>query len=206
VQRHLEEAFRAAEMVVKSKDPIAVAVGWFGSVIDRGLVEILGGDKGLRVVGAGLDHASLRDVVAEGKAQVVVLDEDSVSTPALPMRLRGLRGDVGLVALAHRPNRAYAKRILAFGVPVCVSIDAPARELVRAVHLAADGRHVFVSMSPRSPQTTAAAVMRSLTRREREVLGLLSKGEKNAETARTHAQHVYRKLGVTSRLELLGIE
>jgi DNA-binding NarL/FixJ family response regulator len=205
---------------VRSADPITVAVGQFGDALGRGLLKILEGDRGLRVLGAGLDHAGLQDAVTEREAQVVILDEDSVATPAVPMRLRdagmGSHPPVGLIALAHRPNRVYAKRILAFGVPVCVSIDAPAREIVRAVHLAAGGRHVFVSMSPRSPQTTGAAVMRSLTRREREVLGLLSKGEKNAEiaqalqisteTARTHAQHVYRKLGVSSRLELLGIE
>jgi DNA-binding CsgD family transcriptional regulator len=48
------------------------------------------------------------------------------------------------------------------------------------------------------------------------VLKLLGRGEKNSEiasaldigteTARTHAKHVYRKLGVSSRKELLGVE
>jgi DNA-binding NarL/FixJ family response regulator len=56
----------------------------------------------------------------------------------------------------------------------------------------------------------------SLTRREKQVLVLLGRGWKNAdiarelqvstETVRTHAQHVYRKLGVRSRKELLGVE
>jgi DNA-binding CsgD family transcriptional regulator len=91
---------------------VTVAVGRLGSVIDRGLLGILGGDRGLRVVGA-----------------------------------------VG----------AYA-----------------------------------------------------LTSRERDVLALLSSGRKNAEiaqalnvsveTTRTHVKHVYGKLGVSSRGELLGVE
>jgi DNA-binding NarL/FixJ family response regulator len=60
------------------------------------------------------------------------------------------------------------------------------------------------------------ALMYSLTRREKQVLVLLGRGWKNAdiavelqvstETVRTHAQHVYRKLGVRSRKELLGVE
>jgi DNA-binding NarL/FixJ family response regulator len=201
---------------VRAGEPIIVAVGQFGDAIERGLLQILGDDRGLRVLNARLDHAALQDAVASGAAQVVILDEDSVATPAVPRRLSDARADVGLIALAHRPNRAYAARIQAFGVSVCVSTAAPAQEIQRAVRLAADGRHLFLSMSPRSPQTTSAAVMRSLTRREREVLRLLSSGEKNAdiaralqispETARTHTQHVYRKLGVSSRLELLEIE
>jgi hypothetical protein len=52
-------------------------------VIDRGLRQILGGDRGLRVVGAGLDHAALQDTVACRRAQVVILDEDSAATSTL---------------------------------------------------------------------------------------------------------------------------
>lgn len=110
-------------------EPIAVAVGRFGCAIERGLVGVLGEDPGLRVVGAGLDRVALRAAVVQGRAQVVVLDEDSALTPSVPRRLRGGRmrshPPVGLVVLAHRPTRAYAARALALGVTVCVSIDAP---------------------------------------------------------------------------------
>jgi DNA-binding CsgD family transcriptional regulator len=56
----------------------------------------------------------------------------------------------------------------------------------------------------------------ALTRREREVLEMLGRGRNHAEvavelqisreTARTHAKRVYRKLGVSSRGELVGVE
>ncbi len=52
-----------------------------------------------------------------------------------------------------------------------------------------------------------------MTRRERQVLELPGKGQRNAdiadqlqistETAKTHVKHVYSKLGVHSRAELL---
>jgi DNA-binding NarL/FixJ family response regulator len=106
--------------------------------------------------------------------------------------------------------------MVGFGVTACLSTDASALEIVQGIRLAADGRHVFVSMSSRSPAPARAVGMASLTRREREVLELLGRGRKNAEiahvlhisteTARTHAKHVYSKLGVSSRAELLGIE
>jgi len=191
-------------------------VGRFESVIGDGLLKTLEADPGLQVVGAGLDHGALERAVAQRGAQVVVLEEDSVATPALPRRLCAARADLGLVVLAHRPSRAYALRVLACGVSVCLSTGASPREIVRGVRLAAGGRHVFAAVSPSPAQAARAARVRSLTRREREVMELLGSGQKNAEiakalqisieTARTHAKHVYRKLGVSSRGDLLGSE
>jgi DNA-binding NarL/FixJ family response regulator len=209
---------------------IAVAVGQFGCVIGRGLLSVLDEDRGVRVVGADLDHAGLERAVARRKADVLFLDEESVTRASLPRRLCGAprggphppgRGrtqssaDVGLVVLAHRPTRAYAARAIALGVAGCLSTDASAAEISRALRVAAAGEHVFVALSPRGAAAGAVGGW-SLTRRERQVLELLSRGQKNAEiarelnvsveTARTHAKHVYRKLGVGSRLELLGVE
>jgi DNA-binding NarL/FixJ family response regulator len=211
-----------------SEGTITVAVGRFESLIGQGLLKTLEGDPGLQVLGAGLDHAALERAVVRRKARVVILAEDSVVGPSVPRRLsgatsRGVRiaggsgaSGAGLMVLAHRPSRAYALRVLACGVSVCLSTDASPREIVRGVRLAADGRHVFASVSPGPGQAGRAARIRSLTRREREVMELLGTGQKNAEiaqalqisteTARTHAKHVYRKLGIRSRAELLGNE
>ena len=63
----------------------------------------------------------------------------------------------------------------------------------------------------RRERDRAARVLRSLTRREREVLSLLADGADNdaiaqalvisPQTVRTHIQNVLNKLGVHSRLE-----
>ncbi len=206
-------------------------MGQFGSVIESGLVRILREARGVKVLGAGLDHAALERAVARRGAQVVILDEDGAATPAIPKGLRTLQSNIGLVALAHRPTRAHVTRILAYGVSVCLSTAASPQEIVRGVRLAAGGGAgggngngnggggggVFVATSADPAAGAARAVgMRSLTRREQDVLGLLSTGHRVAEiahalqisieTARTHTQHVYRKLNVSSRGELLGIE
>jgi DNA-binding NarL/FixJ family response regulator len=62
----------------------------------------------------------------------------------------------------------------------------------------------------RREQDDALRMISRLTRREREVLGLLAEGADNdriaqalvisPETARTHVQHVLNKLGMHSRL------
>jgi DNA-binding NarL/FixJ family response regulator len=196
---------------------IAVAVGQLGGVIGRGLVEVLEDDRALRLVGSGLDHAALEAAVAEDRAQVVVLDEDSAAAPSVPGRLCAAQADVGLAVLAYRPTRAYALRVGTFGVDVCIASEAPAPEIVRGVRLAAEGGHGFVPASGRPAHSAARALgMLELTHRERQVLKLLSRGQKHAEvaetlnvsleTARTHAKHIYHKLGVISRKELLGID
>jgi len=196
--------------------PVGVVVGRFGGVVDRGLRQILGGARGLRLLGAGLDHDGLEDAIARRRAQVVVLDEDSAATSALPRRLYDARPDVGLVVLAHRPTRAYATRVVAFGATACLSTDASAAEIVRSVRLAANGREVLISMSERPFSAVRMVGITELTRRERQVLNMLGRGRRNAEiaqelrisveTTRMHAKHIYRKLGVSSRGELLGVE
>jgi DNA-binding NarL/FixJ family response regulator len=201
---------------------VAVAVGQFGGVVGRGLSQVLDGARDLRVVGAGLDHGALEQAVADGDVRVVVLNEASVSTSSAPTRLRGAgmgsHPPVGIVGLVHRPTRAYATRLLGYGVSVCLSLDAPERELVRSVRLAAEGGHAFVSAPPSGSSARSGRLARvvgkhALTRRERQVLELLNRGERNAEiaralqisteTARTHVKHVLCKLGVRSREELL---
>jgi two-component system response regulator NreC len=200
---------------VKRPQSITVAVGRFGHVIGCGLLQVLAEDRGLRVAGSGLDHAALEVMVAKGRARVVILDEDSAARPSVLKRLCDARADVGVVALAHRPNRAYARRTIALGVNACLSTDATPEEIRAAVHLAAGGRQMLVSLSTRPARPPGRADMWSLTRRERQVLELLAEGHKNTEiaealsisteTTRTHAKNVYRKLGVCSRKELLGV-
>jgi DNA-binding NarL/FixJ family response regulator len=195
---------------------ITVAVGELGSVLGSGLLQILEGAQGVEVVAAGLDRAALERAVARGEAQVVILDEDSAAKPSVARGLHAAGSSVGLVVLAHRPTRAYATRMLALGVNVCLSTEASAAEIGTAVRHAGSGEHVFVSMSTLPSEAAATARVRALTSREHDVLELLGRGRKNAEiaralnisteTARTHTQHVYRKLGVSSRGELRGIE
>jgi DNA-binding CsgD family transcriptional regulator len=142
--------------VTKSEQPVTVAVGRLENALERGLLDILRGVRGLEVVGAGLDHAALVAVVARREAQVVILDVDSAA-----VQLAAGLGN-------HPAQAAWAERI------------------------------------------------RTLTRRERDVLELLSDGQTNAEiaaalcisvgTTRLHVKHVYRKLGVHVRGELLGME
>ena len=82
--------------------------------------------------------------------------------------------------------------------------------MLNAIHLASRG----LQLAPRaSPRRSGRADGGLLTRREAEVLPLLAQGATNrqiavalgigVETVRTHARNIYRKLGVSSRSELV---
>lgn len=196
-------------------EAVTVVVGQFGTVISRGLRQILAEDRRLHVAAADLDSRALEHAAANLAPQVAILDEHSVVGPDLSRRLRAIRPNIGLLVLAHQPTRGYGLRLLAWGATGCVSTDASAADIVRAVRLAAEGRPGFVWMWPSTHPRARAAGVASLTARERDVLPLLSEGYSNAqialrlhisvETVRTHVARILRKLGVSGRGELHGI-
>jgi len=89
--------------------------------------------------------------------------------------------------------------------------DTQARDVLNAVHLASRGLQLAPRCSSAAGRPRAGGQL--LTRREADVLPLLQQGHTNpqialalhvgVETVRTHARNIYRKLGVSSRGELL---
>lgn len=85
--------------------------------------------------------------------------------------------------------------------------------MLNALHLASRGMQVTPNTDA-EPSGRAIAGRELLTRREAEILPLLQEDRSNAqialdlqvgiETVRTHARHIYRKLGVSSRRELVA--
>jgi DNA-binding NarL/FixJ family response regulator len=81
--------------------------------------------------------------------------------------------------------------------------------MVNAIYLASRGMQV---LPPADDQEYEPSGPAPLTARETDVLELLQAGRSNAEiaadlhvgveTVRTHARHIYRKLGVSTRREL----
>ncbi len=99
--------------------------------------------------------------------------------------------------------------MLAFGATACLAKSTEARDILHAIHLASRGMHVVPAADPGMPELAGPDL---LTPREAEVLDLLQSGRSNGEiaaalhvsteTVRTHARHIYRKLGVKTRREL----
>jgi DNA-binding NarL/FixJ family response regulator len=197
-----------------SAESIRVVLGQFGALVDRGLLEILREDESLRLVGRDMDAIALECALVEQKPEIAILDERSMTEPLLIARLLAAQPEIGLVVMAHLPSRTYAARLLAAGA-TCLSKDASAADIRATVHLAAEGHHMLTLTTAPQNGYRAQGEADCLTPRQAEVLRYMRLGQAyptiahtlgiSVETVRTHAEQVRRKLGVTRKSELIGI-
>ncbi len=177
---------------------------------------LLDREDGMDVIAEASDLAAVARHVHAQEPQVLVLDlgmPDGSSIEAIS-RLREQAPDTQIVVMTMEENPVFAQRAFAAGAVGFVAKDLADAELPQAVRAAAHGEE-FVS-----PRIAARldALHRSLTDdalspREVEVLRLIALGHTSVEIARklhlsprtveTHRASVHRKLGLTTRAELV---
>jgi DNA-binding NarL/FixJ family response regulator len=155
----------------------------------------------------------LEGAIERLRPDVVLLNYGTLGSPGRVLQLHRSYPETRIVVLANRPTASECNQMLSFGATACLSKETEARDIVNAIHLASRGMHLL----PRSAATgglldSGIQGAELLTPREAQVLELLQDGAPNAEianelsigieTVRTHARHIYRKLGIGSRREL----
>ena len=199
---------------------VRVVVADDQDVVRAGLVRILEGEADVEVVGQAADgEAAVREVERTG-ADVCLMD---IRMPVLDglaatRRLCQSGSGVRVVILTTFDLDEYVYEALRIGASGFLLKDAPADDLVRAVHIAARGEATlapsttqrliveFAGRHPRRPMPGEA-----LTGREEQVLVALAHGLSNVEigrrlyisegTVRTHVNRLLAKLGVRDRLQ-----
>jgi DNA-binding NarL/FixJ family response regulator len=189
--------------------PIAIALARFEDIVARGLRAMIEEDTSLELVAVDVPQGDLGRTLAERRPQVAILNFGALHSASEVRELHVRAPDTRLLVLANRPTSSECRQMLAFGATVCLAKSAQARDVLHAIHLASRGLHV---LPPAESSPRDAAGPELLTPREADVLELLRSGRSNAEiaqalhvsveTVRTHARHVYRKLGVKTRREL----
>lgn len=195
-----------------SRSPVHVAVTSFEDIVARGLRALIDEDESLLLVADRVPHEQLSTTLAAKQPHVAILNFGSLTSAS---ELRGLHRDfpeTRLIVLANRPTPTECRQMLAFGATACLAKSTEARDVLHAIHLASRGLHVLPPIQSGGPSPIGPEV---LTPREAEVLELLQSGRSNAEiaqllhvgieTVRTHARHIYRKLGVRTRRELRAL-
>ena len=195
--------------MVATRPPVSVVVARFEDLVDRGLHALIAEDHHIELRARSVPHERVVHTIAEHEPQVALLNYGSLRSPLEVRELVGAHPATHLVVLANRPSPAECNQMLAFGATACLSKETQARDVLNAIHLASRGLQVVRRtdadpLTPRGPEL--------LTPREAAVLELLQVGRSNGEiaaelhvgveTVRTHARHIYRKLGVSSRREL----
>ncbi len=194
---------------MSEKSPITVALGRFDDLLARGLRGVVEDDPGFALVAADVEPAQLGPMLRSLRPQVAILDTASLYSPVEVRELTARHPRTHLLLLAEQPSGVECAQLLAFGAAACLAKATQVRDVHNAIHLASRG----LQLIPRDPAGGAFG-SGLLTARETDVLAQLQRRRSNAqiaaelhisiETVRTHARHIYHKLGVSSRRELLA--
>ena len=185
-------------------------------VVRSGLRLLLQGEPGMRVIGEAGDVDEALRLVAARRPRVLVLDLNMpgrASLPAIP-DVKEACPQTRVVVLTMQDDPAFAREALQAGAAAYVLKEAAGAELLGAVHAAAEGRtYLNPELGARLIGSAAQEEEDPLTDRERDVLRLLALGHTNPEigealflsvrTIETHRSHIQRKLGATSRADLV---
>lgn len=182
----------------------------------QGVRQVLGQDQRITVVGeAGTGADGIR-LIAELEPDVAIVDvrlgESSGIDLCRDIRLLA-QGTRALVFTAYDDDR-YVAAAARQGAGGFLLKGASGQELRQAVLDVAEGKPTFPRAGggrPHGEQGSPPRSGRRLTVREIEVLRLMAQGYRNREiseamgvslkTVEVHAEHVYRKLGVSSRTQ-----
>jgi two-component system response regulator NreC len=196
--------------------PIQVVLADDHSMVRRSLRLLLDREEDVEVIAEAADLAAVIRHVHGHVPHVLVLDLQMPNGSSLETihRLRDQVPDTEIVVLTMEASPLFAQQALDAGAIGFVLKDRSDSELPEAVRAAVRGRE-FVS-----PKVTAGldALRRAvsgdgLSPRETEILRLIALGHTSAEiaaklhlsrrTVETHRAHVYRKLQVSTRAQLV---
>ena len=193
--------------------PITVVIAHFDDLFAGGLRELIESDPSLAIIAADVEHRRIGVVLSAHRPDVAVLDVGALGKLADVRELSAGNPGTRLVLFGNDPAPVECAQALAFGASACLGRDTQSRDVINAIHLASRGLQV-IPRTPAGSDGKRIAVGGLLSRREAEVLPLLQQGRSNAqialalqvgiETIRTHAHNIYRKLGVSSRRELVA--
>ena len=185
----------------------------------EGLSMMLDAGEGLDVLGVANDGAEAVRLVAAHRPAVLLLDAHMPETEVTQVvrEAKAVAPDTRVVVLSADTRRETIAAVLAAGADGFLAKDASSRQLATALRRLIERDDVPPTPRPAPPVARDPGVelrVRTLSTREREILGYLAAGWSNRRiaetcflslnTVRTHVQNVLVKLGVHSKLEAVA--
>jgi len=193
------------------------------SLFRQAVVGVLGIEPGIEVVAEAQGSFDAVTSLVRTRPDVALVDADAPNghLPSMIARMQEAAPHCKILLLTSDAQPGPIVDALQAGASGYITKDASIEELVRATRTVNDGEVVVppvmmgkllvALLSRRGHRDEAVERLSRLTRREREVLGLLAQGADkdmiaqklviSPETARTHVQNILTKLEVHSRLE-----
>ncbi len=186
-----------------------MVVGRVDPLIKYGLRHVLAVHEGFRLLDTSTDGAGVERLIAQQGTQVAIFDE--TVEHQLLARLKVRHPSVGLLVLTASPPALIGTTLVALGAS-CLARDAADTDIRAAVHLAAEGKPIFLSAARDSSAQQGPTVAELLSPRELEVFDLISQGRSYIEvgqelriapeTVKSHTVNICRKLGVRNKQQL----
>ena len=218
-------------MRVPNAVPIRVAVADDQALVRSGFTMLLSGEADIAVVGEAGNGAEAVALAGRERPDVILMD---VRMPVMDglEATRRITGDASLsatkvVILTTFDLDEYVHEALRAGASGFLLKDTLPVDLLHAVRVVAAGDALIapritrrlIEEFARRPEPAAAAAagaaLAQLTEREREVLGLVARGQSNAEiaaglfvshaTVKTHVSRLLMKLDARDRAQLVMI-
>jgi two-component system response regulator NreC len=213
---HLAPATEGADSPPRAESPIGVVLADDHAVVRRSLRLLLERNEGVEVIAEASDLSGVVRHVHGHVPRVLVLDlrlPNGSSIQAI-RRLRAQVPATEIVVMTMEESPLFAQQAMDAGAIGFVLKDKADSELLTAIRCATRGDEYV------SPRVAAGldALRRSvggdgLSPRETEVLRLIALGHTNSEianklhlsrrTVETHRARIHRKLGMTTRAELV---
>jgi len=214
----------AASAVVISlgpaRDPVhRVVVIDDHELLRAGTRRILDEATGFTVVGEADDGAAALAVIAESEPDVVLVDIRLPSVNGIDLARQIVEQHPGttVLILSAYDDEHYVRAALAAGVAGYLLKTTPSDELIRSIRAACDGSTLLdrgpSGRGEKAPTTQPSHGTSRLTAREQEVVRLVARGRSNKaiahqlgispRTVEGHLNHVFEKVGSTSRTELV---
>jgi DNA-binding NarL/FixJ family response regulator len=185
-------------------------------LLRHGLAMLLNSAEGVELVGEARDGNEAVELVGTLAPDVVLMDLSMPEMDGIEATriISATHPDVAIVVLSSFSERRMVLEAIDAGAVGYLLKDGGMDDIVRAVEAAARGE---APLSPRAAQAILSArptrQLPSLSSRERQVVDLVVAGKRNRDiamemgisekTVKTHLTHVYQRLGVTSRAEMV---
>jgi len=195
---------------------IRIVVADDHALIRRSVRQLLEAESDVELIAEADDVLGASRQVHGTNPDVLVLDLTMPGGSSIEAigRLREEAPGTQIVVMTMDDSPVFAQRALAAGALGYVSKELADTELPEAVRAAAAGeQYVSPRLAPRLDALNRSLTENLLTPREVEVLRLIAFGHTSVEIARklhlsprtveTHRAHVHRKLGLTTRAELV---
>lgn len=187
----------------------------------RGLRDLLELENDLEVVGEAGNGEDAIALAQQTEPDLILMDLNMPGIDGLETtrRMRDVDIDARIVMFTVSDEQGHVLEALRNGADGYLLKDMDAEQLIEQIRLAATGR---MALSPELTQVLAEAIrvrpkptgqvpFSSLTKREKEVLRLIAKGQSNKMIARklgitegtvkVHVKNLLHKLGLRSRVE-----